>query len=101
MLQAMWFQIYAYTPITLDKDRNTISKFGNIGPERSASLLDIHTTQCSQQRTGGDLYGRGQAWRGGQFLSMFKTYVTRSWNGKNAVNTHCEHCNNGLHAGTA
>ena len=37
----------SYTPITLDKDRTTINKFGNIGPERSGSLLDVHTTQYS------------------------------------------------------
>ena len=51
------------TPITLDKDRTTTRKFGNIGPERSKSLLDVHTTQYSQQGTGWDRYGRGQAWR--------------------------------------
>ena len=51
------------TPITLDKDRTTINKFGNIGPERSGSLLDVHTTQYSQAGTGVDHYGHGQAWR--------------------------------------
>ena len=89
------------TPITLDEDCTTISKFGNIGPECRKSLLDVHTLSTVSKGQGGiamDVDIRGER---GQILSMFKSYVTRSWDGKNAVNTHCEHCNNRLQAETA
>ena len=36
--------------------RTTISKLGNIGPECSKSLLEVHTMQYSQQGTGWDRY---------------------------------------------
>ena len=66
----LYRSILLNTPITLDEDRTTISKFGNIGPERIKSLWDVHTTQYSQQGTGWDRYGRGQAWRAWTILEF-------------------------------
>ena len=59
--------VYKYTAkgnlVAVISNGTAVLGLGNIGPEHSKSLLDVHATQYSQQGMGWEGYGCGQAWR--------------------------------------